>query len=50
MEAWSVWDDRTEHKGEFIGYLFADILYRNGKYKGNQNVNPQAVSMYTSLS
>jgi metallopeptidase MepB len=47
VEAWSVWDDRTEHKGEFIGYLFSDILYRNGKYKGNQNVNLQAVSIRT---
>lgn len=48
VEAWSVWDDRTEHQGEFIGYLFTDILYRESKYKGNQNVNLQAVSMYTS--
>lgn len=47
VEAWSVWDDRTEHRGEFIGYLFSDILYRNGKYKGNQNVNLQAVSLHT---
>lgn len=44
VEAWSVWDDREGHSGEFIGYLFADILYRSGKYKGNQNVNLQAVS------
>lgn len=44
VEAWSVWDDRTDHAGEFIGYLFSDVLYRNGKYKGNQNVNLQAVS------
>lgn len=49
VEAWSVWDNRTEHKGEFIGYLFTDILYREGKYKGNQNVNLQAVSVYTIL-
>lgn len=39
VEAWSVWDD----KGEFVGYLYSDILYRDGKYKGNQNVNLQAV-------
>ncbi|KAG8160702.1 hypothetical protein KVR01_008966 [Diaporthe batatas] len=42
VEAWSVWDDRTEHTSEFVGYLFSDILYRDGKYKGNQNVNLQA--------
>lgn len=45
VEAWSVWDNRTGHMGEFIGYLFSDILYRSGKYKGNQNVNLQAVSV-----
>ncbi|KAI1867328.1 uncharacterized protein JN550_007059 [Neoarthrinium moseri] len=42
VKGWSVWDERPEHKGEFIGYLFSDILYRDGKYKGNQNVNLQA--------
>ncbi|KAL1877980.1 hypothetical protein Daus18300_002334 [Diaporthe australafricana] len=46
VEAWSVWDERTDHEGEFVGYLFSDILYRDGKYKGNQNVNLQAVSIY----
>lgn len=45
VEAWSVWDERTEHTGEFVGYLFSDVLYRDGKYKGNQNVNLQAVSI-----
>jgi metallopeptidase MepB len=48
VEAWSVWDERPEFSGEFIGYLFSDILYRNGKYKGNQNVNLQAVSIFIS--
>lgn len=41
IEAWSVWDVRESHKGSFIGYLYSDILYREGKYKGNQNVNLQ---------
>lgn len=45
VEAWSVWDGRDGHMGEFIGYLFSDIMYRDGKYKGNQNVNLQAVSV-----
>lgn len=44
VEAWSVWDERRDHKGEFIGYLLSDVLHRAGKYKGNQNVNLQAVS------
>lgn len=48
VEPWSVWDDRTEHAGEFVGYLFSDVLYREGKYKGNQNVNLQAVSVHIS--
>lgn len=48
VEVWAVWDNREMHKGEFIGYLFADILYRGGKYKGNQNVNLQAVSAQAS--
>lgn len=45
IEAWSVWDNRESHRGAFIGYLYSDILYREGKYKGNQNVNLQPVSM-----
>lgn len=47
VEVWSVWDARHGNTGEFIGYLFSDILYRDGKYKGNQNVNLQAVSVNT---
>ncbi|KAG6362310.1 hypothetical protein INS49_010540 [Diaporthe citri] len=42
VEAWSVWDKRPGHTGEFIGYLFSDTPHRNGKYRGNQNVNLQA--------
>ncbi|KAF4334296.1 metallo ase [Fusarium beomiforme] len=41
VEAWAVWDDREESKGEFIGYLYMDLLARDNKYKGNQNVNLQ---------
>lgn len=44
VNAWNVWDDRDSHKGAFIGYLYSDILYRERKYKGNQNVNLQPVS------
>lgn len=39
VEAWSVWDD----KNDLVGYLFSDVLYRDGKYKGNQNVSLRAV-------
>lgn len=48
VEAWSVWDERPETRGNFIGYLYADLLGRPGKYKGNQSVNLQRVSQPSS--
>ncbi|KAK0383367.1 hypothetical protein NLU13_9280 [Sarocladium strictum] len=42
VEAWCVWDDREASKDEFIGYLFLDVVWRPGKYKGNQCVNLQS--------
>jgi metallopeptidase MepB len=44
VEAWSVWDERPEAQGAFIGYLYIDILERPNKYKGNQCVTLQPVS------
>ncbi|KAF5024435.1 hypothetical protein F66182_3521 [Fusarium sp. NRRL 66182] len=41
VRAWAVWDDREASRGEFIGYLYMDLLSRDNKYKGNQNVNIQ---------
>ncbi|RFU30370.1 hypothetical protein B7463_g5987, partial [Scytalidium lignicola] len=43
IEGWVVWDERLESKGDFIGFLFADLLGRPNKYKGNQSVNLQPV-------
>lgn len=43
VEAWSVWDERKASKGDFIGYLYADLLWRPNKYQGSQNVNIQYV-------
>ncbi|KAK7409289.1 hypothetical protein QQX98_008529 [Neonectria punicea] len=43
VEAWSVWDDRKATKGEFVGYLYMDLLWRPNKYPGAQNVNLQCV-------
>jgi len=43
VEAWSVWDDRPSSRGEFIGYLYTDLLSRPNKYRGNQCVNLQCV-------
>ncbi len=44
VRGWSVWDKRPGLAGNFIGYLFADLLSRPFKYKGNQSVNIQPVS------
>ncbi|KAL0939540.1 peptidase family M3 [Colletotrichum truncatum] len=41
VEAWGVWEGRGERKGEFVGYLYTDVLWREGKYRGNCNVNLQ---------
>ncbi|KAF9873525.1 hypothetical protein CkaCkLH20_08984 [Colletotrichum karsti] len=41
VEVWGVWEGRGERKGEFVGYLYADVLWREGKYRGNCNVNLQ---------
>ncbi|KAK2685743.1 hypothetical protein QWA68_014799 [Fusarium oxysporum] len=41
VRAYAVWDDREASKGRFIGYLYMDLLSRDNKYKGNQNVNLQ---------
>ncbi|KAK6226540.1 peptidase family m3 [Colletotrichum tabaci] len=41
VEVWSVWEGRGERKGEFVGYLYADILWREGKYRTACNVNLQ---------
>ena len=44
---YSVWegDDRTgDSAGGFIGYLYTDLVVRDGKYHGNQNVGLQSVS------
>jgi metallopeptidase MepB len=43
VEAWCVWDERPASNGSFVGYLFTDLLWRPGKYKGSQNVTLQSV-------
>jgi metallopeptidase MepB len=45
VEAWIVSDERLETKGNFIGFLFADLLGRPNKYKGNQSVIPSVTSL-----
>lgn len=41
VQIWEVWDD--QERG-FIGFLYLDILWRENKYKGSQNVNIESVS------
>ncbi|KAK1982245.1 peptidase family M3 [Colletotrichum cereale] len=41
VEVWGVWEGRGERKGEFAGYLYADVLWREGKYRTACNVNLQ---------
>jgi metallopeptidase MepB len=40
VQIWEAWDDE---KREFIGFLYIDILWRENKYKGSQNVNIESV-------
>lgn len=44
VEAWEVWDNRTEGDQQFIGYLYLDLEFRDIKHRGCQNVNIQPVS------
>ena len=44
VEGWVVSNERLESKGNFMGFLFTDLLGRPNTYKGNQSVNLQPVS------
>lgn len=44
VSAWEVWGDRLDKKNEFIGYLYMDLVFRENKHRGCQNVNLQPVS------
>lgn len=43
---WAVWEEKSEinESKEFVGYLFMDLIAREHKYRGSQNVNLQSVS------
>lgn len=43
VQAFSVWDDGADI-AEFLGYLYFDLLWRENKYRGNQNVTMECVS------
>jgi len=44
VELWAVWDGE-DGVGDFLGYLYLDLLRRENKYQGNQNVTLQSVSL-----
>lgn len=44
VEAWEVWDNRPEKGQDFVGYLYMDLVFRQNKHRGCQNVNLQPVS------
>lgn len=49
VQIWEAWDDKERG---FIGFLYLDILWRENKYKGSQNVNIESVresSIYLSV-
>ncbi|KAG9252681.1 peptidase family M3 [Emericellopsis atlantica] len=41
VQVWAVWDAREAFHGEFVGYLYTDLLWRPNKHKASQNVNLQ---------
>lgn len=53
VKVYSVWEDTSMDHGthsdakSFIGYLYLDLLWGEGKYRGNQNVNLQRVRSLT---
>ena len=50
IQAFSVWEgEESLDPGGFIGYLYTDLLWREGKIRGNQDVNLQRVG-WTSAS
>lgn len=49
VDVWAVWD-KGEDKGQFVGYLYGDLLDRPNKYKHNQTVELQAVRFAITYS
>lgn len=48
---WAVWDTKSTNEDgscAFVGYLYMDLLSREHKYKGSQDVNLQSVSTMRS--
>lgn len=43
IQVFSVWDEGTA-ESSFVGYLYLDLLFREHKYRGNQNVTMEVVS------
>ncbi|KAK0620909.1 thimet oligopeptidase [Immersiella caudata] len=41
VDVFGVWDGDALDQSPFVGFLYTDLLWREGKYRGNQNVNLQ---------
>jgi metallopeptidase MepB len=48
VDVFSVWDGDFFDQSSFVGYLYTDLFWRDGKYRGNQDVNLQLVKAPTS--
>lgn len=46
-ETVSAWESREASTNDFIGYLYLDLLMREWKYKGSQNMNIHCVSQHS---
>lgn len=42
VQVWESWDNSSD---EFIGFLYLDLLWRQSKYRGSQNVNIHCVRL-----
>lgn len=47
VEAWGAWDVRGEGEPRFVGYVFLDLLFRPGKYRGGQDDNMRPASAHS---
>lgn len=44
VEGWGAWDVQEDGELEFVGYVFLDLLFRPGKFRGGQDDNLRPVS------
>lgn len=49
VEGWGTWDVKDDGELEFVGYVFLDLLFRPGKYRGGQDDNMRPVSGFHQI-